>query len=596
MKGRMVQNWVVRAVVLALALGNVVPVRADPPPPPLPRVRAPYFPDDVRFSETAIFWFGRVTPMENYADVRVGYNDDHLYLHLAAFDRRLWYDPHPSADDLTAWDAATIYLDLEGNEDDVLGEESRRFVGQLSWWEPRDNYQAAYRGDGSGWVGVTVPFTTTRGWRGNAPNDDTDDRGWALTFDIPFTSLGLSGPPPHGTIWGLAVALHDRDNGADTSIPDMGWPRTLDPDRPVTWGQLAFGLPVYTPPSAIRTGATTIRQGLDEAIVPDADVGGGTVCGDGLDFWTDWGEANHAGCGHFNVQNQADVADWPCFSKYYVTFPLDSLPSGKAIISATLTLHQFGNSGGGAWGEVAPSLIQVFTIAEDWSEELLTWNNAPLAWENVGAAWVDPLPGFPGWPGVLRTWDVSWAVAQAYAAGTPLRLALYSADGAYHSGKYFVSSDTGGWNAEGYPTLRVAWGDPVAVVHKEARPVAPVRSQVVTYTLSLIGDGRAITLTDSLPAQVSAPGPIRVWPDELAAGCHYDPGAHRVMWQGSPTLGQPVTISLPVTVQVGGPLAVFNTAVLTDFEGRIVTDTAVFIVDASRIWLPLTFRDLRGDQ
>ena len=56
--------------------------------------------------------------------------------------------------------------------------------------------------------------------------------------------------------------------------------------------------------------------------------------------------------------------------------------------------------------------------------------------------------------GVHET-TVSRAVAEAYAAGTPLRLALYSTDGDYHSGKYFWSSDA---SEQGRPTLQVRWG------------------------------------------------------------------------------------------------------------------------------------------
>jgi hypothetical protein len=51
-------------------------------------------------------------------------------------------------------------------------------------------------------------------------------------------------------------------------------------------------------------------------------------------------------------------------------------------------------------------------------------------------------------------------VAQAYGKGQPLRLAMYSADSDYHSGKYFTSSETGDWNAEGRPLLTVVWGSP----------------------------------------------------------------------------------------------------------------------------------------
>jgi len=36
---------------------------------------------------------------------------------------------------------------------------------------------------------------------------------------------------------------------------------------------------------------------------------------------------------------------------------------------------------------------------------------------------------------------------------------------------------------------------------------------------------------------------------------------------------------------------VFNTAVLTDAEGLVSTDTAVFIVDAQQVWLPLILRN-----
>jgi hypothetical protein len=60
---------------------------------------------------------------------------------------------------------------------------------------------------------------------------------------------------------------------------------------------------------------------------------------------------------------------------------------------------------------------------------------------------------------VPYTWDISRAVAAAYTAGGPLRLVLYSADSDYHSGKYFVSSDTQDWNETGRPTLQITLGD-----------------------------------------------------------------------------------------------------------------------------------------
>ncbi len=176
-----------------------------------------------------------------------------------------------------------------------------------------------------------------------------------------------------------------------------------------------------------------------------------------MDIWSQWGEKNYAGQTQVNVQNQEDVADWPCYSKYYITFPLDSVPSNKAIISSTLTMYQFGNAGQGWNPGPLPSYIQVFTVTQDWSQTALNWNNAPLASENVGGAWVNPLNTLPPWPGIPITWDVTRAAAAAYASGQPLRLVLYSADTARHSGKYFYSSSA---DPQARPWLQVIWGGP----------------------------------------------------------------------------------------------------------------------------------------
>ena len=128
------------------------------------------------------------------------------------------------------------------------------------------------------------------------------------------------------------------------------------------------------------------------------------------------------------------------------------------VFPNTLTLTLFGNAGGGEWGEPPDSYIQVFTVGEDWDESTLSWNNAPLALENISGTWVQPrdysLPDQP------YHWNVSRVVAQAYANGEPLRLALYSADGERHTGKYFWSSDVGDWNALARPSLQVVLGKP----------------------------------------------------------------------------------------------------------------------------------------
>jgi len=133
-------------------------------------------------------------------------------------------------------------------------------------------------------------------------------------------------------------------------------------------------------------------------------------------------------------------------------------PSGKVIRSATLVLHLYGGSDPSA---ALDSHIQVLRVGEDWDEYTLTWNNAPYAIENSTRTRVHVYTKSPiVWPGDPYEWDVSRLVTQAYEEQVPLRLALYSGDSPMHSGKYFVSSDVGDWNAEGRPTLIVEWGDP----------------------------------------------------------------------------------------------------------------------------------------
>lgn len=410
------------------------------------------------FDQFAVAWFGKVTPSDNYADIRVGaYYPELLVVHVAIIDRLLWYDPTPSPTDLEAWDAVTLFLDLDGSVGNNPDANSYRLVGQLPA-QGSDNRQATYRGNGTGWVISPMAFTADTTWRGNYPNDYVDDKGWTITFWIPFANLGLSGPPPEGTIWGAALALHDRDDSPGTVIPAKVWPPGMNGGQPATWGELRFGLLSYTPPVVATSQVTTIRQGLNGASVVDAAVGGHTTCGEGIDHWTQWGLANYAGYTQLNVQNQYDIADWPCFSRYYVTFPLDAIPPGKSVVSATLTLHHFGGAGGGIWGTPPDSYIQALRVTENWDEATLSWNNAPLAAENLDWTWVPP--EWPSWPGIPYHWDVSAAVATAYAAGTPLQLAVYSADTEYHSGKYFYTSDTDNGNAIARPTLRVRWGTP----------------------------------------------------------------------------------------------------------------------------------------
>ena len=555
-------------------------------------VRRVYAPHNVPGSEAAVFWFGRVTPSENYTDARIRYTDGSLILSLGIMDRLLWYDRTPSPAEIPLWDSASLYLDRSANPGEAPNTLSYRFDAQLDWWEPeadRPKYQAAYRGDGSRWVLAPVPFTTSAGWNGNAPNDGTDDRGWMLDYEIAFTSLGLSGPPAQGTVWALGVAVHDRDSALGPPLADQVWPEAMDPLRPVTWGQLVFGLkPPYVPDPALPGGTAVIRNGLDGAQVVDADVGGSSVCGApaGPGFFPTWGDLNWAGKTFLNVQHLDPISEWPCFSKVYVTFPLDRVPEGKVVQSATLTLYQNGNAGEHEDPGPQPSYIQVYTVDEGWEESTITWNNASLAGEYVAATWVDPLEiAPPPWPGIPRHWDVSGAAAEAYAAGAPLRLALYSPDWAIHSGKYFFSSDIGG-GGEGRPTLTVLWGDRLPAITKTAQPSSGVYGGVITYTLGIKGDGSRLTLTDTLPLGLGAVT-VLGWAGTSVRPV-YEGGT--LTWSDSPAAGRPVTLTYRAPLTARATTALINTAVLMGDDGVARNASATVIANPYRVALPLILK------
>ena len=563
----------------------------------LRRVNIPYATtaEELQFAETAIFWLGRVNYTENYADVRMAYTSTDLYVRVQIFDRRLWFNEDPSSSPLTSWDSVSLYLDKDGNTGSVPDASSYRFDAQFSGWGPRTDWQAAYRGQSGNWAVLNQPFVTYNElkWENateGGANNDQNNRGWWLEYWLPWAALGLAGPPTAGSQWGLGVAVHDRVVAYPGAMTvDQIWPESMQPLQPSTWGQLRFGQPVYSPPMNLPRDTVTIRHGLNGAQVIDGTAGGDTDCGAGSypDYFAGWGALTYPGVTRVNVQNQSDVSDWPCYSKYYVTFPLDSVPANKIIISATLTLYQMGNPGGGVWGDPVPSYIQIFTIDQAWNEATLNWNNAPRARENIVGAWVDPLAEYPGYPGIPRTWTLDRAVAEAYAAGVPLRLAVYSADEAYHSGRYFFSSDVEEFNEVGRPTLTIKWGDQPAGIKKSVQPTHSLVGERVTYTLAFVGAGGALTLTDDLPVSVSAPGAIQTIGGGAAA---YNSPAHRVTWTGAPAAGSAVTVTFPVTVLAASSTAITNVASLAAGALGTFTATATLIANGVSVWLPVILR------
>jgi hypothetical protein len=455
-----------------------------PPPSAVGRtVNAPYFNTanilDEKFTEMAIFWFGQVTSNLSTTDVRVAYNDTELVIYTTTYDRIISYNPTSTVGaDLTQWDTAALAIQTDSGSNSQPGTNAYRFLVEVRQYEGANNpkYQATFRGNGSAWAAQAVPFTNLTGYMGSGPGDALEDKGWAATFHIPYTSLGVS-KPADGTLWRMQLEIYNRNSQAGPPLGSQGWPETASANTPTTWGNLRFGLPQYTPPAVKNSQTVTVRRGLPGATVSDGAVGGGADCGGRAaptGYYPTWGLLNYAGQGEFNIQNQGLIADWPCFSRYYINFSLPAAPNGKIVRSAKLYLSHMGGS---LPSLAAPSWIQVLSVDQDWSESTLNWNNGPVARENIGGSWVPVYT--PDWndPQIWnklprREWDVSRAVLDAYNRGTPLRLAMYSADfgnpdlhdgkgGGMHSGKHFVSNDTGlDWNAANLPTLVIEYVDP----------------------------------------------------------------------------------------------------------------------------------------
>jgi hypothetical protein len=418
----------------------------------------------VDWDAAALFWFGRAPEQDNYVDVRLAYDDEALRVFATAVDYHLWYAPQADQDP-RQFDAFGLYLDAVGHPDAAL--EAGRYSFASGFRHVPTTSDQRWQRQGRWTVGgwdeswqPTVPWADLIGmrWYRSGPNDNADrDAGWATTLAIPWASLSLAGPPEAGPTWRLGAVVYDRDGGpASADARTVVWPPHFSADAAETWGVLAFDPPAYEPAATGPTTTTVLRRGLHGAVA-DAYVGGGGTCGGGV---FGGGDQPHPS-GDLFVHNQADVADFPCFSKTYLRFDLAGIPAGQSIRSARLRLHHMGGS---EPTQARPSFIQVYSVGDEWDEHTLTWNNAPMARENLGGTWVQPILVFTGWPGVEVSWDVTPLVAEAHAAGQPANLALYAADTEYHSGKYFVDSESGDWNAQGRPTLIVEWGEPTPVL------------------------------------------------------------------------------------------------------------------------------------
>jgi hypothetical protein len=553
-------------------------------------VNIPFFNGPIDWSHSAIFWFGKFElglPGKNYADVRVGYTQDAFEVQLTIVDYYLWYAENAnSSTDLTQYDAVAIYLDTQNDRLTAPEKDDFRFLIGARHWQDMANYIRQARGNGSGWDASWVPSAAWDGTSGMAwacnpgPNSNQcgTDYGWGAVFSIPWQSIGLSGPPAEGTNWGLGVQLYDRDEPQPAAtLPTEYWPETFSENNPSTWGDVHFGYLKYQSLPADNLGTTTIRAlSPNDNTVEDAWMGGGGVCGGGQ---MDQTNGNHGNDTALYVGTETNVSNFPCFNKSFFRFSLNSVPPGKVIVSAKMILHQ--------WGNAEPSLAQaswvsLFKIDDPWDEMQIDWNNAPLAQENVSATLMNAIggSGFAGWPGNAYEWDASIPVAEAYATGQPVNLAIYGSDTEQHSSKYLTSSETGDWNAEGRPTLVITWGDPQsATVQLQSSPATGKNGDEVNFTIKIQGTGQNLHLVDQIPDGMSAPY-------NYSSTMQYT--SNQLLWNGAPAAGETITLNYSVKITASNPSVLKNIVQLKDDAGNMVSQATMnFLVDPKRTNLPL---------
>jgi len=111
----------------------------------------------------------------------------------------------------------------------------------------------------------------------------------------------------------------------------------------------------------------------------------------------------------------------------------------------------------------------------------------------------------------------------------------------------------------------------------------------IAYTLHFSGGGSTLTLTDTLPLGVSAPGNFELAGTSVTPT--YDNDQHRLTWSDTPPAGQEVTIRYAVTITTSSHQALVNTAELSEVGGALSTATTTVTANPHLTYLPLIRKD-----
>ena len=258
-----------------------------------------------------------------------------------------------------------------------------------------------------------------------------DCRGWSASTLIPWPNLG-GRPAP-----GQQVPFAAEYAGASLA------------------GMLHWGEALAAPSTEPATGVVVVP------LLEDTVIGGDSVCGDPdwPTYHPTWGSTPRWGSSpHVLVENQWDVADWPCYNKLLMRADLSAIPYGARVVSATLELARFGQMGYACGYCVDPAtgsnngtmdtVVQIFDYPVQWSESTATWDTTRYPGPPLHRILTVPLPD-DGQEGrsyasnpLPEFWDITGPVQAALARGELQASVLAAtAAGQYHSGKYYYSTE-----------------------------------------------------------------------------------------------------------------------------------------------------------